>query len=397
MKARRKHLGPHDTQTYPGKPGGLEGSRVDPVPDDVEVYIPSAIANLTYEPAGLTARAHESAVIAIARLEAGFGQHLTGFLLRSEAVLSSKIEHIDAGWTAFAKAVGGAPASDEARSQLAAVRALSALIEAADTGPITLAAVPEAHRFLMAPHYYAEGESGAMRTVQNWFGGSEYTPLDGVLVPPPPEEVSALMTDLLTFVNRTDLPIVAQAAIAHAQFRSIHPFTFGNGQIGWALIGAVLRHRGLTRRITVPLASVMLSDTTRYFDELTAYRRGDADSFVYHVATAATIASGAAEQSATALAQLPARWRAIATPRANSADEKLIDALLDTPILNAANALRITGTTEPSTYLALNRLTEAGILEVISASRRNRIWAARDILAELDALSAAVGQRVHSG
>ncbi|MDQ2626178.1 MAG: hypothetical protein M3Y90_04160 [Actinomycetota bacterium] len=64
-------------------------------------------------------RAHEAALIAVARLEAGFGQHLAplaDFLLRSESVASSKIEHIDAGWRAFGKAFAGGRASVEAVS-----------------------------------------------------------------------------------------------------------------------------------------------------------------------------------------------------------------------------------------------------------------------------------------
>ncbi|WP_225345682.1 Fic family protein [Mycobacterium avium] len=359
--------------------------------------IPPVIAGLDYNPTGPTTRVHEDAIVAVARLEAGFGEHLAplaDFLLRSESVASSRIEHVDAGWRAFAKAVAGGRASDEAQSQLAATRALAAMVEAAGAGPITLGGVLEAHRLLMSPDCYAAAEGGALRTVQNWIGGSDYTPLDALYVAPPPELVAVLMTDLLAFANRTDLPIVAQAAIAHAQFLSIHPFTDGNGRLGRALISATLRRRGLTRRVTVPLASVMLADTSRYFDELTAYRRGDADSFVRYVSEAAVIACSAAEQSAARLSALPDRWRSAARPRANSADEKLVDRLLATPILNAATAFEITGTSEPSTYKALDRLTEAGVLDVVSASRRNRIWAARDVLLELDALSAAIGRRV---
>jgi len=33
------------------------------------------------------------------------------------------------------------------------------------------------------------------------------------------------------------------------------------------------------------------------------------------------------------------------------------------------------------------------VLEVLSQNKRNRIWAATDVLAELDALSAAIGRR----
>jgi Fic family protein len=388
---------PHTTTKMPWTPSGQRGNRADRTLDHIDVSIPPPIATLDYDPTGTTARAHDNALIAVAKLEAGYGEHLAplaDFLLRSESVASSKIEHVDADWRAFAKAVAGARASDEARSQFAATQALAALTEAGHAGPITLDALLAAHRLLMAPDYYAAREGGLLRTVQNWIGGSDYTPIDAMYIPPPADRVPAMMEDLLVFANRTDLPIVAQAAIAHAQFLSIHPFTDGNGRIGRAMISAILRRRGLTRRITVPLASVMLADTRHYFDQLTTYRRGDADSFVHYVSQAAVIASSAAEQSAAQLAQLPAKWRAAAAPRSNSADEKLINHLLATPILNAARALEITTTSEPSTYKALDRLTEASVLEVISPSRRNRIWAARDVLVALDALSAAIGRRV---
>ncbi|UAK32348.1 Fic family protein [Nocardia asteroides] len=387
---------PHRTESRPWHPRHRQGSRADRTLTEIEVSIPPRIADLTYSVGGTVARAHEDAVIAVVRLEAGYGQHLAplaDFLLRSESVASSKIEHIDAGWRAFGRAVAGGKASEEAKSQLAAVRTLAALVTAAGDGPITLASLLEAHRLLMAPDYYTAQDSGRLRTVQNWIGGSDYTPIDALFVPPPPELVTELMDDLVTFVGRSDLPILAQAAIAHAQFESIHPFTDGNGRIGRALISAILRRRGLTQRVTVPLASAMLADTGRYFAQLNGYREGHVDEFVEYVSTATIHSCEAAQESARALADLPARWRAIARPRANSADESVLAALLDTPIFNADTAQKMTGTTEASVYRALGRLTEAGVLEVLSENKRNRIWAASDVLAELDALSAAIGKR----
>ncbi|MFD4444340.1 Fic family protein [Nocardia sp. NPDC058519] len=387
---------PHRVEERPWNPQRRQGSRDDRMLEHVDVWIPPRIADLDYHLSGLVASANEAALIAVARLEAGHGQYLAplaDFLLRSESVASSKIEHIDAGWRAFGRAVGGAKASGEAKSQLAAVQALVAMVDAAGAGPITKAGLLNAHRLLMSPDYYAARESGRFRQVQNWIGGSDYTPLNALYVPPPPELVAELMDDLLIFAARSDLPIVAQAAIAHAQFESIHPFDDGNGRIGRALISAILRRRGLTDRVTVPLASVMLADTRRYFAELTAYRAGEVDQFVEYVALAAVHSSAAAADSALSLADLPARWRDIARPRAKSSDEMLIVHLLDYPILNIDIANSLTGTTEAATYRALDRLVEVGILEVLSESKRNRVWAATDVLAELDALSAAIGRR----
>lgn len=386
----------HRTENRPWVSRTRQGSKNDRLLDQVEVSVPPMISQLPYDTSGAVASEHDSALIAVSTLEAGFGRHLaplSDFLLRSESVASSKIEYVDAGWRAFAKAVAGGKASTEARSQLAALHALRSLVDAVRDRDLEVEALLTAHRLLMSPDFYSSRDSGAFRVVQNWIGGSDYTPLHAQYVPPPPDLVPALMDDLLAFAGRTELPIVAQAAIAHAQFESIHPFTDGNGRIGRALISAVLRRRGLTDQVTVPIASVMLADTQKYFRHLDAYRAGDVDSLVSYVSNAATRSCSAAETAAHALSELPARWRLLANPRANSADANLVDALLDSPIINADAAQAITGTTEASTYRALARLTDAGVLEIVSDSKRNRIWAAVDVMAELDALTNSIGRR----
>ena len=83
------------------------------------------------------------------------------------------------------------------------------------------------------------------------------------------------MDDLVTFADRSDMPALLQAAIAHAQFESIHPFTDGNGRIGRALINAILRRQGATTRVVVPLASALVARRENYFDVLGSYRSGD--------------------------------------------------------------------------------------------------------------------------
>ncbi|GAA4392181.1 hypothetical protein GCM10023147_21780 [Tsukamurella soli] len=102
---------------------------------------------------------------------------------------------------------------------------------------------------------------------------------------------------------------------------------------------------------------------------LDGYRAGDVDGFVGYVATAALHSCAVAAES-------------------------LLAAPSTAPVFDADTAQGITGTAEPSTYRALNRLVDAGVLEVITESKRNRIWAAVDVLAEFDALSSAVGRRV---
>ena len=100
-----------------------------------------------------------------------------------------------------------------------------------------------------------ERYAGRLRAVQNWIGGSSFNPCSAAFVPPPPEHVRALMADLCEFCNQDTLPAVAQAAMAHAQFETIHPFVDGNGRTGRALIHVILRRRGLAPRLVPPSRS----------------------------------------------------------------------------------------------------------------------------------------------
>ena len=81
-------------------------------------------------------------------------------------------------------------------------------------------------------------------------------------------------------MNRRDIDPLAQAAIAHAQFETIHPFTDGNGRTGRALISALLLSRGVTRHVILPVSSGLLHDTDGYIQALTDYRAGDAEPII---------------------------------------------------------------------------------------------------------------------
>jgi Fic family protein len=141
---------------------------------------------------------------------------------------------------------------------VAATTALEALLTDTDhRGRIEADALLAAQAALVADDPSERLYAGRWRDMQNWIGGSDYSPRSALYVPPPPETVTAYMNDLLVFANRDDLPVLAQAAVAHAQFESIHPFTDGNGRIGRALINAILRRRRATSRVVVPLASLV--------------------------------------------------------------------------------------------------------------------------------------------
>ena len=152
------------------------------------------------------------------------------------------------------------------------------------------------HEVLM--HGQAHADPGHFRTEQVWIGGSSASPHSASFVPPHHSRVEAAINDLCAFIARTDVPLLAQAAIAHAQFETIHPFNDGNGRTGRALVHAMLKQAGATTRATIPVSAGLLADTNSYFAALTDYRNGDPSPIVARFADAAFAAIGNGRQLA---------------------------------------------------------------------------------------------------
>jgi Fic family protein len=162
------------------------------------------------------------------------------------------------------------------------VGAASAIRRIGPGRPITLDYLLDFHRRLLTGTRL-EAHGGCIRSEQNWIGGSDYNPCSAVFVPPPPETVRDLLEDLCRFCNEDSLPAVAQAAIAHAQFETIHPFADGNGRTGRALVHFVLRRRDLATRVLPPISLMLATWADDYIAGLQATRyRGPASSAAAH-------------------------------------------------------------------------------------------------------------------
>jgi Fic family protein len=138
------------------------------------------------------------------------------------------------------------------------IAAMESAVELATSAdPFDLDDLLSVHRTLM-DNSPTPGLGGVVREEQNWIGGSSFNPCSAAFVPPPHEYLDDLLADLLAYVNGDDHSPLVQAAIAHAQFETLHPFADGNGRTGRALIHVVLRRRGLAPAF-VPLISLVLA------------------------------------------------------------------------------------------------------------------------------------------
>lgn len=339
-----------------------------------------------------TAALADEATAGLARFDAEMGSEIAPFgaiLLRSESAASSRIENL----TASAKAVALAELGDISRHNATAIvantSAMTAAIDLADR--LDAPAILAMHAALLEAH--DPKIAGRWRSAQVWVGSNSYGPHTASFVPPHHERVGAGMNDLVRFMGRDDLPVLAQAAIAHAQFETIHPFPDGNGRTGRAIVHCLLRGKRLTRHVTIPVSAGLLTDTERYFDALTAYRVGDIQPIVERFAEASFDSIVNGRQLVTELRMLRAAWSDSITSRRQAVVWRALDVVLQHPVLN--NAL-IQGELDVSAMGAeasIAELVEIGAVEEITGGRRNRQYAAVSVLAALDAFAERAGRR----
>jgi Fic family protein len=358
--------------------------------------LPPKIAHLVYQASPNLVSPLETAVADLREVDSGNASSLntmSSFLIRTDSIASSKIEAIEASTEDFARALAGSKANQSATLMAAGVHAIANLVdEVGIAGRFTSEAILSAHKTLLIEDANETRFAGAFRQVQNWIGGSNHSPYLADYVPPPTELVNEYMDDLVSFLNRDDLPAVAQAAIGHAQFESIHPFTDGNGRIGRAIINAVFRRRGVSRRVVTPVAAALVANQSRYFKTLIDYRAGEVDELVLSFAMAAQISGRESLVSSLNIDTLPATWRATARPRAGSAADRLIDLLIEHPVLSADQAERLLNASTQSVYEAMDSLERTGVVHELTNRQRNKIWAATAVLAELESLNLRIAQ-----
>lgn len=384
-----------DATQAPGLP------RRDRAPCEYESYLPDPLMGRSFLLDGTVVADVTDAETAIARLNGEAStlidtEALSRLLLRAESVASSWIEGLEIGGRRLLRAEAarafGEPSTDiTAEEVLGNIEAMTWAVDSlAAADEITPAGLLEAHHLLLAGTRLAN-HGGRVRDEQNWIGGSAYNPCTAAFVPPPPEYLGPLLEDLCAFCNADDLPAVTQAAIAHSQFETIHPFVDGNGRTGRALIHVILRRRNSAPRVLPPVSLVLATWSRDYIDGLTATRyRGKPTSSVARIGFNRWIglfAAACRRSVEDALAfegrikQVQIRWREqLGRSRAGSAAELLVERLPGAPIVTINTAADLIGRSYQQTNEAIRRLESVGILTRTTVGRRNRAFEARAIL-----------------
>lgn len=357
----------------PDDTGGL--GRRDRRPGRYLAYVPDALGTTlpALDPEAQSAAEDALAVLARADERIGTrGAYLNHLLIRSESISSSWIEgnRVTPKKLAIAELLhhGNRAALDVVANVRATEDAIAGLADR--DRPITTGDIVDLQ------HVIEPRLDPGLRREQNWVGGPGWSPLRAAFVPPPEQEVPRLIDDLAAFVSETEGNPIVRAAIAHAQFETIHPFTDGNGRTGRALIHTVLRRADALRNTLVPISTVFSGDTDSYIAGLTAFRAdpprlGD---WVIGFARAAELAAANAVRLAEDIAALDERVReeliafrrerglSPAAPRRDAVVLRILDTLGSDPVLTAESVSARLAVSPAAAHRALTELAEAGIL-----------------------------------
>lgn len=360
--------------------------------------VPARIAELPFQIESAVAAAIDDARAEIARFDVELSALFPGVeiaplpsvLLRTESASSSQIENITAGAKALALAEAGVVRyGSNAGLVTANVEAMRRALDLADD--VNAESILAIHEVLM--HGQKHADPGRFRDEQVWIGGSSVSPHKADFVAPHHSRVPAAIDDLAAFIQRTDLPLIAQAAIAHAQFETIHPFNDGNGRTGRALVHAMLKHGGATTRVTVPVSAGLLADTESYFAALNAYRAGDPNPIVARFGDASFAAVRNGRTLAADLADIHDRWSMSLTTRKTAAVWRVLPLLLSRPAITSPLLQEATGLSQPTADNIIRQLRDAGILTKASGTQRHVVWIANDVTRALDAFGVRARRR----
>lgn len=304
--------------------------------------------------------------------------------IRKEAVLSSQIEGTQSSLSDLllfendaAPGVLRQDAQVTANYIAAMNHGISEILRAGGT-PLSARLLREVHAILLDTGRGSEQAPGEFRRDQNWLGGSR--PANARFVPPPWPQVVPAMSDLETFLHDQPVatPVLIKAALAHAQFETIHPFLDGNGRVGRLLITLLLCSQGVLKRPLLYLSLYLKRNRDAYYDYLQRVRTDGAweDWLRFFLDGVIEVAESTTDATRRIVAMIERDRQTIhGMGRGAATAHRVHDLAARYVVVRPSATARALGLTDPPVYNAISRLEEAGILREMTGRQRGKIYA----------------------
>jgi len=194
----------------------------------------------------------------------------------------------------------------------------------------------------------------------------------GKYVPPPANEVSGLMFELLEWWNKEapKLSPVLSSAILHYRFEEIHPFADGNGRTGRALALWELYRRGFDTHHIFSVDEFYWENRPRYYESLDAVRKqgGDLTGWLEYAAEGLRVTLEKIWARVQRLEARSGRKKLVLRPK----QEQLLQMLRDRKSMTPQEIWDALGVTRQGALKLLNPLLTAGMIRRVGTRKSGK-------------------------
>lgn len=257
------------------------------------------------------------------------------------------------------------------------VDAVNGAIAELQTLPLSNRLLRKTHEILMRGVRGENKQPGEFRISQNWIGGSSL--MDAVFIPPHPDGVPALMSDLEKFWHDESItvPHLIRLAISHYQFETIHPFLDGNGRIGRLLVPLYLVSNGLLAKPSLYLSDFFERNRASYYDALMRVRVSNdmihwVRFFLQGVAETATKGRNVFKEILALRTDAVHKLLSLGKRAPNA--KQALNLLYRRPMLSATDLEHGLGVSHPTANALLRDFIRLGILREITGAARHRLY-----------------------
>lgn len=211
-------------------------------------------------------------------------------------------------------------------------------------------------------------DAGRLRD-RHVFIGPKHAPIEKARFVPAPfgDQLAAGFEDWIRWVNEppVDMPAVLQAAMAHYQFETLHPFSDGNGRIGRLAIALQFMRRDILRHPILVVSPWFEAHRTQYQDALLELSKtGDWDSWVDFFATGIEAAASSTHKRIDELISFQEdTLKLVRSSGISGVAERVAGELIGAPILTASQVAERHGVTHQAAMNALRKLSELDLVE----------------------------------
>jgi Fic family protein len=303
--------------------------------------------------------------------------------IRKEAVLSSQIEGTQSSLSdllLFEHDVAPGVPIEDVRETSNYIGAMTHGLARMEEGfPLSLRLMKEIHALLLEGGRGGERAPGEFRGTQNWIGGTR--PGNARYVPPPSHEVMSAMGALEKFLHNDPvrMPVLVKAALAHAQFETIHPFLDGNGRVGRLLVALLLcaeEHQVLSRPLLY-LSLYLKRNRDEYYTRLQRIRtHGEWEEWLAFFLEGVIDVSGSATETTQRIVTLVGddRQEVLTLGRAAGSASRLHDIAVGDIVFTIPQAARRLELSAVSVGKAATHLEDLGIVREVTGRTRNKLY-----------------------